>query len=329
MDNADSTRDSRADDILKLAYDQFSRCGWHWFKYHLYNRHPFAVAMMQAIIACDLRIEGFAKDFLPAVAEISGKEKDPDHYDQLMQRMAELLVIRQCLQFDLPGARYTIEPTAGASKKRPDLVVDSDALRLVIEIKAPAANKLKELRQRESVQVLSRLPPTFGNVGEKFAAPVVLPRDNAVKDFLISANDKFASFKEEKACVSLLVIVWDDHIHEVITALAHPASGLLTPNSFAKDRDGVALTHPHVDGVVIVRHLAYFIHAAADKDIEERMHAFDFGGPHSLPNVFIPNPASATQVPAAMLDVLRALPLGDERIMHAADYRPKELILWI
>lgn len=329
MNEPVNTHDQHRNAFLKFALAQFASCDWHWFQYHFLNLHPFARSMLSSIMACDKQIENFGRNFLSSVVAISGKKMNQDHYDQLMQRMAELLVIRQLLHLDLHSANYEIEPTAGASRKRPDLVISSETLQMAIEIKAPAVTKLKSLRQQEGVQVLSRLPDSFGKPQDKLPWPVALPRDNAVKDFLISANDKFKSFKETKNCFTLLVIVWDDFIHEVITALNHPQSGLLTSNSFAKDGTGAALTYPHVDGVVIVRHLTYFMRAAGDQDIEDRKHAFDFGGAHALPNVFVPNPSAAALIPEDVLGLLRAIPLGDERITNAAEYRPKEFIFWI
>jgi hypothetical protein len=84
---------------------------------------------------------------------------------------------------------------------------------------------------------------------------ITLPRDNPVKDFLVDADAKFKAFKSKADCTTVLVIVWDDFIYEPITALAHPKSGLLTANSFAKDANGSPMKFPNVDAVVLVRHL--------------------------------------------------------------------------
>lgn len=84
----------------------------------------------------------------------------------------------------------------------------------------------------------------------------MLPRDNPIKDFLISANEKFRIFKQSNAAfLSTLVIVWDDFIYEPISAISPPQAGLFTENSFAKDDDGNPLKFEYVDCVIITRHL--------------------------------------------------------------------------
>ncbi len=54
---------------------------------------------------------------------------------------------------------------------------------------------------------------------------LTLPRDNPMKKFLISADEKFARFHaEDPEFYGLLAIVWDDFIFEVVTALLHPTA---------------------------------------------------------------------------------------------------------
>jgi hypothetical protein len=54
---------------------------------------------------------------------------------------------------------------------------------------------------------------------------VLLPRDNPVKDFLLSADAKFAAFKAQHLTfTSALVIVWDDFIQEPRTCTLSTAN---------------------------------------------------------------------------------------------------------
>lgn len=157
---------------------------------------------------------------------------------------------------------------------------------------------------------------------------LTLPRDNPVKDFLIDAEAKFAPFKAATRATSLLVIVWDDHIYEPITVLTQEQCGLLTPSSYYIDARGGPVTFPDIDAVVLIRHLMYFKHAAGDVPLVERAHAFDFGDERALPNVFLPLPGGA-QVPEFIRNGLRARPLDDRWLQHAAEYRPLEMVLWL
>jgi hypothetical protein len=55
---------------------------------------------------------------IDAIATLSGREKDRRQYEQLLQRLAELLVIRQVVTYPWPfAARYRWAPTAAGNKK--------------------------------------------------------------------------------------------------------------------------------------------------------------------------------------------------------------------
>jgi hypothetical protein len=324
-------REANRNALVAQACLSLMSCKWHWFQHHFSRLplHPFAYQMIEAILDCDEHIDDFGVEFLKSIISICDKEKDRDHYDQLMQRVAELLVIRQSLLIECAEPHYFIEPTAGESKKRPDLVIRGDAQTIVIEIKAPSGLKLKPLRKPDSIQLLTRLSGDPKQLEESFGTTIVLPRDNAVKDFLISADEKFASFKSEADCFTLLVIVWDDFIQEVITAIAHEQSGLLTSNSFARNQDGSPREYPNIDAVIVVRHLMYLTSGAGDGDLLDRKHAFDFGDETALPNVLFSNPISNKAVPESIRKAFRAYPHNDKRILALAEYNAQEMIFWI
>lgn len=325
-------RRSTRERLVAKACHSLMTCEWHWFQYHFraLPLHPFAYQMIEAILDCEEEIDGFGDDFLDAILAIRDKNKFQDHYDQLMQRMAELVVVRQSLQIPCEQPKYFIEPTAGDSKKRPDLVIRAKDTMIAIEVKAPACLKQKALRKPDTWQILARLPGDQNKLKEALGfKTLVLPRDNAIKDFLLSADEKFASFKADDDFLTLLIIVWDDYMHEIITSLTHEASGLLTPNSFARDDQGNPIKFPNVDAIIIIRHLIYLTNHAGDADLVDREHGFDFGGKDALPNIFIPNPVSAKEVPLSVLKTFRAYPLDDKIISRFADYQAPEMVFWI
>ncbi|NJM73101.1 MAG: hypothetical protein HC862_24815 [Scytonema sp. RU_4_4] len=154
------------------------------------------------------------------------------------------------------------EPTpASGSKKNPEIIVQSNDYQIGVEVKAPSI--LNHIRQRSSnsLQFPARvLPKHIIEIFPGADGGVTFPRDNPVKDFLISADKKFAPFKQENENFSsILVIVWDDYVYEPISSLTHPFCGLFTPNSFAQDAAGEPLQFPSVDGVIIIRHLHQLI----------------------------------------------------------------------
>ena len=182
------------------------------------------------------------------------------------------------------------------------------------------------MRQRSSnsLQFHARIFPK--DITEKFPGAdggVTSPRDNPVKDFLVSAEEKFAPFKQENNNFSsILVIVWDEYVHEPIASLIHPFSGLFTSNSFAQNANGEALRFPNVDGVVIIGHLHQLIRATRDEPlIPPCCHPLDYGQDEDFPmKVFIANPHGAT-VPDILLKCLQAHSpsLDDE-----SEYAPRD-----
>ncbi len=135
---------------------------WHWFKYHfeLHLRgesHPLSASIIRACLDCDRHIPGFAVGMMDAIAATSGGEKDRKQYEQLLQRLAELLVIRQVVTYrwSFP-ARFTWEPTAAGSNKNPELLIEGGEHRIGIEVKAPSLLEHRDRRRQNPTQVLSR-----------------------------------------------------------------------------------------------------------------------------------------------------------------------------
>ncbi len=157
---------------------------------------------------------------------------------------------------------------------------------------------------------------------------MTLPRDNPVKDFLVSDEAKFSPFRiADPEFRSVLVIVWDDHVNEPITALIHPGTGLLTSNSFFKGPDGRPRTFPSVDAVVVVRHLHNFMLIASDREPEDECReALDYGREGGFPpKVIIGNPF-AERVPMEVVECLQAYTPSP---MMGAEYIPGDLVWWM
>lgn len=304
--------------------------GWHWFQYHFsfLPPHPLACSILDACADCELCIEGLGFRFIDEIASIQGKEKHLPHYDQLLQKLAELFVLRQLLGLAWPqGTVFEHEPAVTAKGKRPELRVVTPERAYLFEVKAPSLLKHAEARNRNPVQTPGRALPQ--SLLEQLAdgGGLTLPRDNPVKDFLIDADKKFGQFKAVSAHTSILVIVWDDHVYEPITVLTHKECGLLTPNSYFKDGAGTVVQFLNTDAVILLRHLNYIQNAAADRPLGDRAHALDFGTVDDLPNVFIPVTAQL-DLPALLLEGLRTRPLDDPACQHAAEYHPQDMVLW-
>jgi hypothetical protein len=262
------------------------------------------------------------------VASLSGIEKHEPHYEMLLQKLSEILVLRQLLYLPWPeGSTFENEPAAAPNGKRPELKVETPDRIYLFEVKAPSFLSHQRARSENPVQFPGRM---FDGAMRKMLAgeqKPILPRDNPIKDFLASAEEKFAPFAGRKEVIGVLVVVWDDFIFEPITSLVHePSQGLLTDRTFARRSDGSPVTYPHLDAVVVVRHLTYFQQGAAEQ-LAEREHAFDFGGDGDLPNVLVPVPGGK-QLPDFVQSGLRAIRYDDEMLGRFADYRPQEVVIW-
>lgn len=307
---------------------------WHWFRWHFEQRlrggdHPLAVSIVRACLDCDARIPGFAQAMANALAAISGREKHLPHWEQQLQRLCELLVIRQVLVHQWAGGTtFQWEPTFLPGGKNPELAIRTHGAIYGIEVKAPAIFDHWRRRNSRPFQLASRAiskENLGGLVGP--SEDVTLPRDNPIKDFLISAQSKFEAFKNaQPRFFGILVIVWDDFIYEPISALIHSECGLLTENSFARDEGGGPLRFDSVDGVVVVRHLHQLIRACRGEPLADNcQHALDYGRPGEFPfKAFLQNPYGSP-VPEPILQCLQALP---PHLAMGAEYLPTEIVWW-
>jgi len=323
------------DDLYRHIYDSAIFKRWHWFRYHFELRlrgwvHPFADSIVRACLDCERRIPGFARAMMDALAAIGGGEKDRRQYEQLMQRLAELLVIRQAVTYPWDfRATFRWEPTAPGSKKNPELIIEGGPCPLGLEVKAPSL--LDHIQQRVSNP--TQLPSRVFNKQQIDQLPDIgagwtKPRDNPLKDFLISSEAKFAPFKaSDVAFRGLLIVVWDDFVYEPISSLIHPKSGLFTENSFAKDASGQPLRFPSVDAVILVRHFHQFVNAAGDRPlIDQCRGALDYGRDGDFPpKAIIGNPCGSL-IPMEFVEAFQAYPPSPEM---GAEYVPSDLIWWI
>jgi len=327
------TRKDLADYVAKSKV--FS-ANWHWFAWHFAigrhpGDHPFAGAILDALADIEVAIPGFAFAMLNDLGSIGGKQKHEPHYEQLIQRLAEIHVIRRAVQYEWSFTpTFVWEPTPQTGgRKNPELRIDGGPQPILIEVKAPAL--LDHIRKRGTnpTQISSRsIPqPIIANLPGA-ADGVTFPRDNPIKDFLISADEKFAPFRlETPSPATVLVVVWDDFIYEPISALVAPSNGLFTANSFARDAVGIARTFPAVDGVILIRHMHQLIRATRDEPFIDACRApFDFGVPTDFPpKAYVANPHSQG-LPKEVVECFQAYAPS---ALLGAEYIPSDLIWWV
>lgn len=315
-------------DIFKNS-DVFKK--WHFFQYHFafYDggmEHPLAKSVVEAIAELENLVPGAGLDYIEKIAAINGRPNHTKHYEQLLQVLAELMVVHKAATYRWGNnTQFSYEPTAGKSGKNPELTIATDAIVVGIEVKAPELVTKHNERSTKPQQMPSR-SQLIETVDK---AETMLPRDNPIKDFLISADKKFEEFKKsDPHFYGVLVIVWDDFIYEPISALVSPQAGLFTDNSFAKDAEGHILHYPNLDCVIITRHLLPIVRGTRDELMPDfSRHPLDYGREGEFPfKVYFPNPWSGLQPPKEVLECFQALVPGPEL---GAEYLPSDFITWM
>lgn len=321
----------KAGEIYEQIQSGRIMASWHWLQYNFSpgtdGARYFAPLTVNALAAVDDVMPGFAAQMVDRLEGMGGRERDQGHYEQIVQWLAELLVVHHLVTSEWPtGTSFFREPTIGASKKNPEVVIAVPFMgSLGVEVKCPDLSAHRSARSQSRWQLTARtnIDPMYLEGG------VVLPKDNPVKDFLVSASEKFKGFHSaDPEFSSVLVIVWDDFINEPLSALKSPSSGLLTPNSFHRDDDDVPVTYPYVDAILIIRHQHQFRRGMANRPpVDERMHFLDYGLPGAFPpQALIDNP-TGRPLDELWRRVLGGCPLED--LVGMAEYSPSEIVMWV
>lgn len=317
-------------DLWKELAKSILSCKWHFFQYHIQKvlgggRVPLVVSIIEALFIIETAMPGAGIDYINKIVSFCNKEKHTPHYDQLMQVLAEMLIVQRVVTFswnNLQGFAY--EPTQTGSSKNPEVVVSTKGLTVGVEVKAPEYVKKHNERGTKPQQVATRTDIIkLLNKDE-----TMLPRDNPVKDFLISANAKFSSFKAaDPNFYGVLVIVWDDFIYEPISALIGKPAGLFTGGSFAKDEIGQPLKFENVDCVIVTRHGLPIKRGTTEQPMPYMSnHPLDYGREKEFPfKVYFKNPHSANNIPEQILRCFQAVENGP---MLGAEYLPQDFISW-
>ncbi|WP_159064585.1 hypothetical protein [Streptomyces olivochromogenes] len=320
----------RAAELMDAIQTGPIRTQWHWLGYNFNPKTPGFVTVggptVMALAAGDAVMPGFAAEQLKRLESFGGAERDLGHYQQILAWYCEVLVVAHLAAYGWPApVEFEMEPVAGGAKANPEVVVRLDGVgALGVEVKAADLRAHREQRASNGWQLNARTKVSAKSLGEA----VTLPRDNPVKDFLISADKKFAGFRAtDPDFRSLLVIVWDDFGNEPLTALTSPASGLFTPNSFYR-ADGGAVEFANVDAVLLVRHQHQVVEGLAGRPLaDDRAHLLDYGRPGSFPpHALVTNPAGRV-LPAEFAAALHAVPV--EALHAAAEYNPGEIVMWV
>ena len=320
-------------EIEDIAINEISILKNHFFNYHFnpYNlrtkKNPFGNSVTVSCYYVEKRIDGYAKKFIKKIA--SFKEATTEHYDQLLQFIAELIVISHLAESLGDEWVFEEEPTANGSKKNPEISISNGELTLLVEVKSPRFNEFQKTRKQTGVQLPSRINGFQKMTNNIYGVNPSLPRDNIVKDFLISADNKFKNFKlENKEILSILVIVWDDYIYEPISSLKNDFTGLLTEKSFYRDKNDKAIKFKNIDNIILLRNMTEVVQCTK-QDIypgSNLSHPLDYG----IKGVSLPKPLFNVNLHNKedfILDLFQAT--KQIHLEHFAEYKAQDFVMWM
>lgn len=282
---------------------------------------PFTVGLCRTLAEIDSASPGYAAEMIGRLAGIAGTGEA--QYEAVLQILAEVYVTQGIVAAASHGgvAPQIAHEPGPSGKKNPECEALIAGTWCAIEVKAPKLIEHGRLRSTNPWQVTARVPR---ETTKDFQ--LTPPRDNPVKDFLVSAEAKFSVYEGHRAnALRLLFIVWDDFCNEPIAALLSPVSGLLTDQSFNRSANDHAITYPHVDGVAVLRHQHQLIRATRCEPLVDGVaDALRYRHDGFPPKAFVPVPGGRV-VPGEVLDALNLAPLA---ACMGAEYIPGEIIMW-
>lgn len=192
------------------------------------------------------------KDFINH--KLKAKRKKSFDFHMLISSLCELAVMNTFIIQSDKKDTFLYEPQLRSdNKKNIEFSIKLGSIKYNIEVKSPNFETYnKKLNQKlidtgfvTSAQ--ARLLPK--DALEKLN--IVPAPDSKVKDFLVDSNLKFPTNTNKDKEINILFISWNENYDQACTALKHPASGLLTKNSWYKDTNNNPITFPNIDLIFI------------------------------------------------------------------------------
>ena len=310
--------------MQELPHEKDSHIMW-WMMNNMVTRANITVfidGLTRALSTIDEASPGYAKDRIERISTIKGLSDSA--LETLYQIVAEIYCAVGAVAVadrDAAGTpMFKDEPRAVSGGKNPEFSSQFESIKYAVEVKSPSLIQYRRSRSSKDVQLTTRIP------GATTIFPdVTLPRDNPVKDFVISANAKFEEFATVDDAFRILTIVWDRNMNEVVAALTSEVSGLFTDRSFHRAVDGDRVRYPFIDGVLVCDYQLTIAHAFRN-EIDLTFPA-EFMNYHAqtTPKAFIQCP-DGRPVPEGLLKALGATRI---ELCHGTEYQPLEMIQWL
>ena len=147
--------------VVQLFMDKIMSGEWHWLGYHFsIYRDGYEHFLKASIIDSCLEIErvmpGFSEEFARKLASYSGQEKYLPHYEQVIQLLSELYVIKHLVSIPFDEPEFEIEPTIGESKKNPEIGIRLANKEILVEVKCREYISHHNNRGNAAIEIPSR-----------------------------------------------------------------------------------------------------------------------------------------------------------------------------
>ncbi|WP_447892316.1 hypothetical protein [Pseudomonas marginalis] len=288
--------------------------GRHFLDFHFAHHNEFAQEFIELICVLEDLCPGAGRDTVKKISSLRGT--DQATYEQIIQALCELVIGKRFIEaFPADdGFKLDWEPT-DMGKANPEFMIEGPKWRVLVEVKCPSLHDYETKNSAAAQQLPARLPGLKDVITEVSGTVPALPLDNKLKDFLVSAERKFSSFKEVSVpTYGLLVVCWTERMFEAVSPLSNEGCGLLTPASYYR-KDEKAVQFPHVSGVITTQQQSFLKSALAGSRPSHLASDLDYGSywePGTPVNPTLsPNEFAKRQLPQEIIDALEAVKVQD------------------
>ncbi|RYF01724.1 MAG: hypothetical protein EOO32_02810 [Comamonadaceae bacterium] len=301
----------------------------HFLDFHFASHNEFAQEFIELICVLEDLCPGAGCATVKKISSLRGTDRAT--YDQIVQALCELVVGKRFIEaFPTDeGFKLNWEPT-DMGKANPEFMLEGPKWRVLVEVKCPSLHEYETKNRATANQLAARLPGVKDVISGLYGADPALPLDNKLKDFLVSAERKFSSFREVSVpTYGLLVVCWTERMFEAVSPLSNEGCGLLTSASFYR-KEEKAVPFTHVSGVITTQQQFFLQRALAGYRPSHLVSDLDYGSywkPNTPVNpVFSPNEFSKRQLPQEIIDALEAVMVGESLDPIAS---PMDFVTWL
>lgn len=303
--------------------------GRHFLDFHFGNHNEFAREFIELICVLEDLCPQAGYAIVKRISSLRGTDRAT--YDQIVQALCELVIGKRFIEaFPADeGFKLHWEPT-DMGKANPEFMLEGPKWRVLVEVKCPSLHEYETKNRAAATQLAARLPGVKDALSELNGTEPALPLDNKLKDFLVSAERKFSSFREVSVpTYGLLVVCWTERMFEAVSPLSNLGCGLLTSASFYR-KDEKAVQFTHVSGVITTQQQFFLQRALAEYRPSHLVSDLDYGSywsPNTPVNpVFSPNEFAKRQLPQEIIDALEAVKVGESLDPIGS---PMDYVMWL